>query len=396
MDTSLSPITFALLMISVGIVLLAVPQLLLNHRHRQVVLPLVCFLLAGATANSLPALIEIFPAIELYAVAVVLPCYLLLPISLTLYVEAVTSATPWRLQTGHLRRLWPFFLGLAGSLLLVTLPKATLQAIFRVEDPELSLWPQLVIFGVFLLMVLWVGLSAYHIVRILRRLMRYRASLKQLFANNEHRELYWLSSLVGVLALTWAVSLLYSVPLLTNQRLLLPVELIAAFYTLLMWVLALFGSRQRPGFEGRYLPDSPEVTSAAPVSVVEKYQKSGLDEAQMSRIATKIEQGMKEQKLYLDSTLSLQSLASELGISPNYVSQTLNEFMAQTFFDYVNNQRIQHAIPDVIKAEKSILDIAMDAGFNARSSFYKAFKGLTGMSPTEYRKHLSDKRVPSV
>ncbi len=385
MDISLNPIIFALLMIGVGMTALAVPLLWFSRLPLSVRVPLVTFLLAGTLAISLPAAIELLPALEFYALGIVLPCFMLLPIALSFYVDAITSATPWRWQRKHIRHAIPIVLAFVGSVNLWVLPKNDLLLIFSDNSDNLRLWPQVVVIYAFINMVGWVFLSGYFVIRMLRRLIIYRRSLKQLFANNDQRELYWLSALVSVLALTWLLSLMYSIPLLTSQALPLPVEILVVMYIVLLWILCVFGSRQQPGFSERYLPDSATTLVDVAKEPVEKYRKSGLGDTQMQRIATKIESAMRDQQLFLDPGLSLPGLASTLQISPNYISQTLNETLQQTFFDYVNGWRIRYAIPAIIAAEKSILDIAMDSGFNARSSFYKAFKAHTGLTPTQYR-----------
>ena len=99
---------------------------------------------------------------------------------------------------------------------------------------------------------------------------------------------------------------------------------------------------------------------------------------------------MQEQQLYLDSALSLQKLAQHLTIPANYISQTLNNTLGQNFFDYVNRGRIDHAQQLVLNTDMSITDIAYASGFNARSSFYKAFKQALGCTPSVLRKANAD------
>ena len=120
-----------------------------------------------------------------------------------------------------------------------------------------------------------------------------------------------------------------------------------------------------------------------------KYQRSALDEEQSSLIATKIEKAMREDEIYLDASLSLQKLAKHIFTSPNYISQTLNETQGVNFFDYVNKYRLGAAKRMLEQSNDSVLDIAMRVGFNAKSSFYSAFKKETGQTPSQYRKMSS-------
>ena len=116
-----------------------------------------------------------------------------------------------------------------------------------------------------------------------------------------------------------------------------------------------------------------------------KYEKSALTSDDTSRIAKKIEAAMETDKLYLDANLSLRVLAKHVFVPPNYVSQTLNGHIGETFFDYINRWRIDYAKPLLATTDETVLNITYDAGFNSRSSFYKAFKRETGQAPTAYR-----------
>ena len=116
-----------------------------------------------------------------------------------------------------------------------------------------------------------------------------------------------------------------------------------------------------------------------------KYARSALSEDQAKRLAAKIESAMSNDAVYLDSNLSLSKLSKHIGASANLVSQTLNEQMGETFFDYVNRWRIKAAIPRITDGQETVLEIALAVGFNSRSTFYKAFERLTGSSPRKYR-----------
>nr|WP_290444209.1 AraC family transcriptional regulator [Pseudoalteromonas sp. XMcav2-N] len=95
---------------------------------------------------------------------------------------------------------------------------------------------------------------------------------------------------------------------------------------------------------------------------------------------------MQDDKLYLDAELTLQKLSDASGVSTNYLSQVLNETLKVNFFDFVNHWRIEAAKARLLAGTESVLHIALEVGFNARSSFYKAFKKETGLTPSEYRR----------
>jgi AraC-like DNA-binding protein len=105
-------------------------------------------------------------------------------------------------------------------------------------------------------------------------------------------------------------------------------------------------------------------------------------------ISEKIQKAMEEDKLYKDQELSVNSLAEELHIKPYLISKSLNEIYNQRFNDYINTYRVKE-VKDLLKdAENSkytLLSLAMDAGFNSKSSFNRAVKKQLGISPSELK-----------
>lgn len=116
-----------------------------------------------------------------------------------------------------------------------------------------------------------------------------------------------------------------------------------------------------------------------------KYIKSALSSDQMDRIARKLSAVMLKDCIYRDPNLTLTLLSKHIGVSTNYVSQTLNEKMGKSFFEFVSDYRIAEAIPMVMQADQSVLAIAYEVGFNSRSAFYTAFKRKTGLTPSAYK-----------
>ena len=120
-----------------------------------------------------------------------------------------------------------------------------------------------------------------------------------------------------------------------------------------------------------------------------KYEKSALTLDDMVRITGKLSLLMSEKNVFLESDLTMPILANHLTISANYLSQTLNEHLNESFFDYINRHRIDYAkarLMDENPKKKNILDIAFKSAFNSKSAFYSAFKKHTGMTPSQYIK----------
>jgi len=98
---------------------------------------------------------------------------------------------------------------------------------------------------------------------------------------------------------------------------------------------------------------------------------------------------MAERKPYLDGDLTLTSLAGQLEINPNQLSQILNEGLGENFYRFISRYRVEEIKRLLLNpafAHYNILGIAFQAGFSTKSTFNKTFKELTGLSPSEFVK----------
>lgn len=126
-----------------------------------------------------------------------------------------------------------------------------------------------------------------------------------------------------------------------------------------------------------------------------KYVKSALGPADIQRIVGKLDRAMDEDELFLDSDLTLPSLAEHTGISANYISQAINEARACNFFDFVNKRRIDAAKERLIEhRDRAVLDIGLEVGFNTKSTFNAAFKRFAGVTPSQFRRVEADPPAP--
>ncbi len=118
---------------------------------------------------------------------------------------------------------------------------------------------------------------------------------------------------------------------------------------------------------------------------VAKYARSALGDERMTRIAAKLELAMTRDKLFEDPNLSLRALSDHIGVSENYISQTLNDRLGRNFFDFVNGHRIDEACHRLQDPNASIAAVAVAVGFQSRSTFNAAFKRHAGATPSEHR-----------
>lgn len=106
-------------------------------------------------------------------------------------------------------------------------------------------------------------------------------------------------------------------------------------------------------------------------------------------LQARINQHMQEKQPHLDAQLNLQVLAAQLGTTPHKLSQIFNEGYGVGYADFIQQHRIdafKRLVQQGRHQEITLLAMAYEAGFNAKSTFYAAFRKATGMTPSAYVK----------
>ena len=91
---------------------------------------------------------------------------------------------------------------------------------------------------------------------------------------------------------------------------------------------------------------------------------------------------------HINSALTVDSIAAELGITPNYLSAVFSKSQGQPLSRYIMSEKIQLAKNLLLYSDRSYSEIAMYLGFSSQSHFCSTFKKLTGTTPSAYIKHL--------
>jgi len=368
---------------------------LMQTKYSPVSYSFAAFLVAVAVNNIPDAFGELLEALPpsfgtLIDFAVWPSSFFLAPL-LWIYVYVLTSEAQRRP-----RRLARHFVlpGLAILVALLVLASPYhVRDVLLSDDPEIdTAWTMALAVSLGLLQLAVHPQIALYLFLTLRRLVRFRLKLRDVYASTEKHELRWIY-VIGVLGvLFWLAMTLLLVGVFhptpdESPAVIIIVGSIAGFA--LVAATVLWGLRQRPPL----MPDTVDPGSSGPAEEQnnDKYQKSALRSEDSQRLSRKLRVAMEVDQLHRDPNLSLWVLARHIGASPNYVSQTLNEEIGESFFDFVNGYRVADAKTLLSETDKSVLTVTYDAGFNARSSFYNAFKRVTGQTPTSYRKTLSQR-----
>src|SRR5204862_5239631 len=89
----------------------------------------------------------------------------------------------------------------------------------------------------------------------------------------------------------------------------------------------------------------------------------------------------------LDGSLQLDDVARVACFSPFHFHRVFKGITGETLLDFVQRTRLERAAPALyLNKSASVIQIAMDYGYENPSSFAKAFKRHFGTSASQWRK----------
>jgi AraC-like DNA-binding protein len=98
---------------------------------------------------------------------------------------------------------------------------------------------------------------------------------------------------------------------------------------------------------------------------------------------------LEDRRPWRDSDLDLARLAQQLSWSENHLSQVINEDLASNFYALLARFRLrefERLARDPEARDRSVLDLALEAGFNSKASFYRVFRQRHGATtPAAFR-----------
>ncbi|MFS0661123.1 AraC family transcriptional regulator [Niallia alba] len=88
----------------------------------------------------------------------------------------------------------------------------------------------------------------------------------------------------------------------------------------------------------------------------------------------------------LEDDLSIPKIAGEVGINKSYLHQLFKDYTSYSIGEFLSKKRLERACFLLINSNKSITEIAFQAGFNSRQYFSNTFEKNLSISPRDYRK----------
>jgi len=119
--------------------------------------------------------------------------------------------------------------------------------------------------------------------------------------------------------------------------------------------------------------------------------ESVVKDVQAQEILTKLSE-LEDSEFFIAKDCNLYTTAKLIDTNTTYLSKTLNTVKKQSFNQYLNELRIRYALIQLKENNKfrayTIKAISEEVGYKSVNTFIKAFKIITGLSPSYYIKEL--------
>lgn len=232
--------------------------------------------------------------------------------------------------------------------------------------------------GVFATEFAWSALFLYWSIRHYRK---YRNWLNENFSDTEKIKFDWLRNFLYSFA---AILLLGALFDFTNSFL-FRLSYIQYFYfefilALSTYCLAVAGYLRSKTIDLSFSDESIKQTET---------RRLLLSDTELKRLKEKLQTVMRDERPYLEPTITLTDLTRMVGVNSNVLSHAINQGFDKNFNDFINEYRINEVKSKLRDADDAtLLGIAFDSGFNSKATFNRAFKKFTGVSPKEYQENL--------
>ena len=151
--------------------------------------------------------------------------------------------------------------------------------------------------------------------------------------------------------------------------------ILSAISVLVLLMLALLAVK---GTNAASEDDSPDASEPTETSL------PGAEDNQ-HQIVARVDQLMKETRLYTDPDLTLVRIARKVGLPARDISSAINRHNSMNVSQYVNRLRLDEACQRLATTDESITNIHLDSGFQTKSNFNREFKRQFGCSPSQWR-----------
>ena len=212
-------------------------------------------------------------------------------------------------------------------------------------------------------------------------LTRHQKNIRMIFSSLAPVNLNWLKYFLFTLFLAiliWFNNQFFDIAFIKDYS--------ALGYLIVIYLLSYFLLKQKEvfPFPQKETEEIREIINPTDLSRTERIPASRIEP-----LSNRLMHLMTTEKHFLNPQLELPELAARVGLSAHELSYLLNQGLKQNFFEFVNGFRVEHAKQLLLSDDHShlnILGIAFESGFNSKTTFNTAFKKVTGLSPSQFKK----------
>ncbi len=229
------------------------------------------------------------------------------------------------------------------------------------------------------LTIIMISFNIIYLIKSFKLLKRYKANEKDTFSFDQTplTYLYFFCIAFAICLIAWLFSFI-NATFLDKYLTFVNYESVWVAIPVFIYVIGYFSLKQPELFRMPLEPKTPE-------------KKDRLTQFETELLREKLNSLMVNEKVFLQSNLTLKDVAETLKTSTNNISWLLNNVCKTTFYDFINSYRIKEFVVKVENKEHlqhTILALSFDAGFNSKSTFNKAFKIVMNDTPSNFiKKH---------
>ncbi len=227
--------------------------------------------------------------------------------------------------------------------------------------------------------------SFYFIYKSYYVIQLHKKRLGLFSSSTKEKDLKWIEYIIISLIALLVFFSVYNILFVTTY-----LNIFANFFSLIIVLFIAFnGVRQKEIFILDATQRNEIIKSTESTTSNKRNPLSDEDLNKLKAIMTTV---MASKEPFLKPDLSLLQLSDILCISPHQLSYLINEGFGENFFSFINKYRVEKVISTLNKQnlkKYSILGIAYQSGFNSKTTFYKTFKKITSLTPSEYIKRSS-------
>ena len=226
------------------------------------------------------------------------------------------------------------------------------------------------------------------LIRTIRRMQRKLKKLQEMqYSNSEDFPVQFAQRWMLV-PLVWGAFILY-VAISGGHTMLMARDIIISTLCIALICTSLYPHRTNFPNQGdedisRSINEEIEKETQAETSNEPKNYK--LSETQSTELEESIISIIHEQELFKKANLRLGDITVLVNTNESYAYEAISRGKYGSFYNLINSMRVEYCKEQLrINPDIKQEDLALQAGFNSRTSFWRAFKSFAGTSPSKWR-----------